>query len=114
MFAYKVKNFQMGAISSIKVKVVYRRTRAGTEAGAEITEPIDFFNEIFDENGFSFYQEHFEKLTSEQKARFLAVFDNQVDMKVSATGNFWLGNNEENEDFLKEKMNEINEILNDI
>ena len=104
----------MGAISSKKVKVVYRRTRAGNEAGAEIKAPIDFFKEIFDENGFKFYQEHFEKLTSEQKARFLAVFDNQVDMNMCATGHIWLGDNETNVDFLKEKMNEINAILNDI
>ena len=76
------------------VKVSYRATRGSHEVGTECSDPGDFFEELFSEEGFDIYKAKFNELPADKQQAFLAVFDGEVNMDENATGNMWLSENE--------------------
>ncbi len=94
------------------VKVSYRATRGSHEVGAEISDPVEFFTEVFDDDAFEMYQTAFQGLPADKQQEFLAVFDGAVeDMDMNVPGNLWLDEAKSDVAALTEKMNKIKEIM---
>ena len=91
------------------VKVTYRGgSRGGNTEGEEIMDAEHFFNEIFDENQFESYKEHYNNLSEDKQAEFRAIFNDEDIMMHSALANMWVTNHQ---DVLPEAMMNVKEFL---
>ena len=95
-------------------KVSYRSTRSGNEAGAEIMDPVEFFNEIFDAEGPEKYKILFDALPADKQAEFHAIFDGSVDFSESATGMMWLAEHDDEHEFLNAQMAKVKALIDSV
>ena len=70
------------------MKVAYKAQRAGNNAGDEITDPKDFFEEVFHGSPAE-YKVFYDNLPGEKQQEFLAIFDG-LNVWAAGTGASWL------------------------
>ena len=94
------------------VKVQYKQKRDGNEAGAEITDPKEFFKMMFEEEDqYAKTKAAFSQMPADKQAEFKAVFGETDVLESHADANNWILLVEADDDEFQEPYEKIKAIM---
>ena len=74
------------------VQVKYNQSRGAHDAGTDVTDPVHFFDVVFDED-YEKYQVMYNGLNTQKKAELNDIFGGVPVMENSALAGFWKSQN---------------------
>ena len=95
----------MGAVS-----VKYKARRGANEAGSDVTDPIDFFENLL-ENQFDSYKPMYDSLDDDKKSAFKAIFDDSDVMQNRSTFQMWLNECDNDSELLGQAKDQLESFM---